>query len=113
MNSDEDKFAELGRYDLINKGVCGKATSRIDIIGQNGNDGLHYEYLEEKASDKQVGGDHYKKHLIQPWDIIDAYDLDFYEGNALKYLLRTKGSRQEDIKKAIHYLEKILENWSN
>ena len=43
MDSDEDKFAELGRYDLINKGVCGKAKSRIDIIGQNGNDGLHYD----------------------------------------------------------------------
>ena len=109
MNSDEAKLAELGRYDLINKGACGMATSRIDIIGQNGNDGLHYE---ERASDKQVGGDHYKKHLIQPWDIIDAYHLDFYEGNALKYLLRTKGSREEDIKKAIHYLEKLLENWS-
>ena len=106
---EEQRMKDLGRYDLINKGVCGKSTSRIDIIGQNGNDGLHYE---ERASDKQVGGDHYKKHLIQPWDIIDAYHLDFYEGNALKYLLRTKGSREEDIKKAIHYLEKILENWS-
>ena len=106
---EEQRMKDLGRYDLINKGVCGKATSRIDIIGQNGNDGLHYE---ERASDKQVGGDHYKKHLIQPSDIIDAYHLDFYEGNALKYLLRTKGSREEDIKKAIHYLEKILENWS-
>jgi len=109
MHSDEAKLAELGRYDLINKGVCGKPTSRMDIIGQNGNEGLHYE---EKASDKQVGGDHYKKHSLQPWDIIDAYNLDFYEGNALKYLLRDKGRRQEDIKKAIHYLEKILENWS-
>jgi hypothetical protein len=106
---EEQRMKDLGRYDLIKKGVCGKATSRIDIIGQNGNDGLHYE---ERASDKQVGGDHYKKHLIQPWDIIDAYHLDFYEGNALKYLLRTKGSREEDIKKAIHYLEKILENRS-
>ena len=106
---EEQRMKDLGIYDLINKGVCGKSTSRIYIIGQNGNDGLHYE---ERASDKQVGGDHYKKHLIQPWDIIDAYHLDFYEGNALKYLLRTKGSREEDIKKAIHYLEKILENWS-
>jgi len=106
---EEQRMKDLGRYDLINKGVCGKSTSRIDIIGQNGNDGLHYE---ERASDKQVGGDHYKKHLIQPWDIIDAYHLDFYEGNALKYLLRTKGSREEDIKKAIHYLEKLLEKRS-
>ena len=98
------RLKELGRYDLINKN---KPTSRMDIIGQNGNDGLHYE---EVASSKQVGGDHYKKHSIQPWDIIDHYQLNFYEGNVLKYLLRTKDNRREDIKKAIHYLEKVLEN---
>ena len=60
------------------------------------------------AHDRQVGGDHYQKE-IQPWDIIDAYDLDYYEGNALKYLLRDKGDRTEDLQKAIHYLEKELE----
>ena len=62
------------------------------------------------VKDKQVGGDHYKRHSIQPWDIIDEYGLDFYEGNALKYLLRDKEDRLEDLQKAIHYLEKELEN---
>jgi hypothetical protein len=61
------------------------------------------------ARDKQVGGDHYKK-TIQPWDIIDAHNLDFYEGNAVKYILRLKGDRIGDLKKAIHYLEKCIEN---
>lgn len=61
------------------------------------------------AKNKQVGGDHYKRHSIQPWDVIDEYELDFYEGNALKYLLRRKGDRVEDLKKAIHYLEKEVE----
>ena len=119
MNSDEDKFAELGRYDLLNKGVCGKATSRVDIIGQNGNDGLHYGQVDTEncvipndSSAKQIGGRHYTEHKIQPWDIIDEYHLNFYEGNVLKYLLRNKGNREEDIKKAIHYLEKILESRS-
>jgi hypothetical protein len=61
--------------------------------------------------DKQVGGDHYKKNKIQPWDIIDDHNLNFYEGNALKYLLRRKGKREEDLQKAIHYLEKeVLRN---
>jgi hypothetical protein len=55
--------------------------------------------------DKQIGGDHYKKNKIQPWDIIDDHNLNFYEGNALKYLLRRKGEREEDLQKAIHYLE--------
>ncbi len=59
--------------------------------------------------EKQEGGNHYKK-AIQPWEIINSHELDFYEGNALKYLLRHKNKNgAEDIKKAIHYLEAILE----
>ncbi len=62
-----------------------------------------------KALKKQVGGVHYKEHKIQPWHIIDEYGLDFYLGNALKYILRDKYSQEEDIGKAIHYLERKLE----
>ena len=62
---------------------------------------------------KQIGGYHYVKHAIQPWDIIDEYKLNYYEGNALKYLLRNKGMRVEDLKKAIHYLEKEISNYEN
>ncbi len=61
------------------------------------------------SRDRQVGGDHYSRHKIQPFDIIDEYGLDFYEGNALKYLLRHKTSRVEDLEKAVHYLEKCIE----
>lgn len=66
----------------------------------------------EAVTKKQVGGDHYKKKKIQPWDIIDEYDLNFYEGNALKYLLRTKSDRLEDLKKCLHYIEKEIVNES-
>lgn len=58
---------------------------------------------------KQVGGDHYQKHKIQPWDIIDEWELNFYEGNILKYLLRRKGNRLEDLQKIAHYVEKMIE----
>lgn len=59
----------------------------------------------------QVGGEHYRKFKIQPWDVIDEYELSFYAGNALKYLLRAghKGSKVEDLKKARHYLDKMIE----
>jgi len=57
----------------------------------------------------QVGGNHYKKHNIQPWHIIDEYQLDYYKGNVLKYLLRDKGNEREDLQKAIHYLEKRID----
>jgi len=59
----------------------------------------------------QVGGNHYSSRTIQPWDVVDEYDLDFYRGGVLKYLLRagSKGSKLEDLKKAQHYLARAIE----
>lgn len=65
----------------------------------------------QSARDIQVGGQHYKNKAMQPWDIIDAWGLDFYEGNVLKYLLRAKFKNGvEDLKKARHYLDKKIED---
>lgn len=114
---EEQRIKDLGRWDVLeelNKAVGG---SRIDIIGQNGNDGEHYGQVDTENFDipnkLQVGGDHYKKFKIQPWDIIDAYDLDFYEGNVIKYMLREKDNRLEDLKKARHYLDKIIKDFKH
>lgn len=64
----------------------------------------------ETALAKQVGGDHYKNQGIQPVEYIHANSLNFFEGNAIKYITRhrTKGGRA-DLEKAIHYLELIIE----
>ena len=59
---------------------------------------------------KQVGGNHYKLMSIQPWEIIDALNLNFYEGCVLKYLLRKKTDRVGDLRKAVHCLEHMIEN---
>ena len=63
------------------------------------------------ATDRQVGGQHYKDCKIQPIDYIMENNLTFCEGNALKYITRhrRKGEGRRDIEKAIHYLEMILE----
>ena len=66
--------------------------------------------METKLTNKQVGGDHYKRFKFQVWDIVDEYKLNYYEGNALKYILRNKDNRIEDLQKAIHYLEKEIAN---
>lgn len=58
--------------------------------------------------EKQVGGDHYKKFNIQPIEFIKTNNLSFEMGNVVKYALRDKGG-EEDIKKAIHYIEFELE----
>ena len=59
---------------------------------------------------KQVGGDHYKKMVIQPAEFINKNKLLFAEGNAIKYICRhsEKGGIQ-DVDKAIHYLEMVKE----
>lgn len=65
------------------------------------------------VGDRQVGGSHYTEVKIQYWDVVDAWGLDedHYRATALKYLYRAgrKGSYAEDLKKAIHYLEKAIE----
>ena len=63
-----------------------------------------------KATNKQVGGDHYKDCAIQPVDYIVKNNLDFLEGNVVKYITRHKTKNGiEDIRKVIHYAELILE----
>ena len=69
---------------------------------------------EDPAIKKQVGGNHYSKYSIQPIDFIIANGLDWCEGNAIKYITRWKNKNGiEDIKKAIHYLEMLLEREQN
>jgi hypothetical protein len=58
---------------------------------------------------KQIGGNHYTGMALQPWQIIDANDLDFYEGCVIKYILRKKENRIEDLQKAIHVIEHMIE----
>ena len=59
---------------------------------------------------KQVDGNHYKSMKIQPAEFINENKLLFAEGNAIKYICRHphKG-KKDDILKAIHYLEMIIE----
>ncbi len=50
----------------------------------------------------------------EPWKIIRAKKMDFFQGNALKYLMRAgvkhKSTREEDCDKAITYLKEWRDN---
>lgn len=52
---------------------------------------------------------HYKIHKPAPIDLILKYDLNFIEGNIIKYILRSpfKGDRLGDLKKALYYAKKL------
>lgn len=69
-----------------------------------------------EANKYQVGGSHYKSMHVEPWDVIDGcftkeQAKGYYRGNVIKYVMRAgrKGSEVEDLKKAAHYLEKLIE----
>jgi len=56
--------------------------------------------------------DHYKGKRFEVIDIIQDYELGFYLGNAIKYILLA-GKKDDmiiDFQKAIWYLEKEIEN---
>lgn len=53
---------------------------------------------------------HYRGNGLQPFDVINAFGLDFYEGNALKYLLRwRKKNGIEDLVKARTYIQQLID----
>lgn len=59
---------------------------------------------------KQIGGNHYKKYIIEPIDFITANNIPYIEGNVIKYLVRWKDKNGiEDLDKAIHYIELLKE----
>lgn len=66
------------------------------------------------ARDTQVGGDHYQGE-VQPWDVVDTWPLEqqvgVYRHGILKYTMRMgdKDERLQEIRKAKHYAEKLIE----
>ncbi len=68
------------------------------------------EMAREEASARQVSGSHYKKYAIQPAEYCAKNKIGFLPGTAIKYVTRYKDKGgAEDIRKAIHILELILE----
>ena len=62
------------------------------------------------ANEEQVGGRHYIEKSIQPWDYIIANKMGYLEGNIIKYVSRYKDKNGlEDLIKAAHYLDKLIE----
>lgn len=67
------------------------------------------------ASSYQVGGEHYKNKVVQPWTAMEAWMSPeqfegFLRGNVIKYIARYKDKDGlKDVHKAHHYLSKLIE----
>tara|TARA_R100000734_G_C3311882_1_gene102802 strand:+ start:1160 stop:1363 length:204 start_codon:yes stop_codon:yes gene_type:complete len=61
----------------------------------------------------KINPDYYKKK-IEVTDFIIEYDMNFLEGNIVKYVTRYKNKNGiEDLEKAKWYLEKLIECTKN
>jgi hypothetical protein len=63
------------------------------------------------ANERQVAGSHYASDL-QHWDVCEDHGIGYLESAATKYVTRAyKKNGAEDVEKAIHYTEKLLEKF--
>jgi hypothetical protein len=66
--------------------------------------------LNGSAKDTQVGGAHYTKLKIQPYEYCTANNIPYVESNAIKYLTRWRDKGGiEDLKKAVHSIQWLIE----
>jgi len=64
-----------------------------------------------KATDTQIGGNHYQQFEIQPIEFIERNGLSFIQGNIVKYACRYphKGCAVDDLRKIKHYADLALQ----
>ena len=63
-------------------------------------------------SDK-INPPYYRKN-IEVSDFIDEYDLNYFEGNVIKYVVRHKlKNGLEDLQKAKWYLERLIKKYGH
>lgn len=68
------------------------------------------EYDNNSVRNSNIGASNYAQHIIQPWSIIQDWDLNYWDGDIIKRVLRTKNtdSRKMDYQKIIHICEERI-----
>ena len=71
---------------------------------------IYDEYIKHEyggsAPTSKINPKHYRSDKMQVIEVIEAFDLGFDLGNAVKYILRAgkKDDEQQDLKKALWYI---------
>jgi hypothetical protein len=53
---------------------------------------------------------HYNQGKVEMWDYANDHNLDFFEGNIVKYVTRWRHKNGiQDLRKAKQYLDKLIE----
>lgn len=92
----ESKMKHLGMFESYEEAVAARKRAEY-VLGFHPNSG-------EDISSYNVGNSNYSKYNIQPWQIITDYGLNYWDGDIIKRVLRTKegDSRRLDYEKIIH-----------
>ena len=85
-------------------------TNQNEYLINLGNGKFKWVNLDDLTPiNKQEIPQHYQKNTINGLDVIDLikiFNLNFNEGNILKYLLRKKGQDLQDLEKIINYAQR-------
>ena len=81
----------------------------MDAERGNGHSEIDKKYLEDKVNHPK----HYTNGKIEPIDYINGNNMDYLEGNIIKYISRYKFKNGvEDLEKARFYLNMLIERES-
>ena len=72
--------------------------------------GIIRDHIEKDIRGFNIGESDYSEHLIQPWTIWQAYNLNAWDADIIKRVLRTKKNepRVRDYEKIIHDCEERI-----
>ncbi len=64
---------------------------------------------DESCQDYHIGKSNYSEHIIQPWHLWQEYNLDPWDADIIKRVLRTKEEQGKTLKESrIQDYEKII-----
>ena len=71
----------------------------------------NYFEIRDRVTDLVNNPPHYQRGGLEAIDVIEAFELDYHTGNAVKYLLRAgyKDDLIQDLQKAVWYLQRRIE----
>ena len=76
------------------------------------NGALGAKEIKLSANERQVAGSHYGGGTHQHWDMVVDHQLNYFEGQITKYVMRCrKKNGVQDLEKAKHFIEKYIEEY--
>lgn len=75
---------------------------------------VHLGLLDAETRTHNIGTSNYSNHTIQPWSIWMDYNLDGFDADIVKRVLRTKpNEKHDDYRKIIHICQEKLRQLNN